>query len=73
MFRATLPSSLAKQPSKLANVPYPLGIETKEQKMKYKKTYKSKAGILRQKSTAIGTIRGFVAFAAFIMLIVVGN
>jgi len=41
--------------------------------MKYKKTYRSKVGVLRQKSTAIGTVGGFIAFAALIMLVVIGN
>ena len=73
MFGATLPSLLAKGSSSLANVTYPPEIETKGQKTKYKKTYKSEVGVLRQKSTAIGTLGGFVAFTAFIMLVVVGN
>ena len=73
MFGATLPSALAKGSSKLTKVAYPPEIETTEQEMKYKKTYKSEIGVLRQKSTAIGTVGGFVAFAAFIMLVVVGN
>ena len=73
MFGATLPSALAKGSSKLTKVTYPPEIETTEQEMKYKKTYKSEIGVLRQKSTAIGTVGGFVAFAAFIMLVVVGN
>ena len=73
MFGATLPSALAKGSSKLTKVAYPPEIETTEQEMKYKKTYKSEIGVLRQKSTAIGTVGGVVAFAAFIMLVVVGN
>ena len=72
-FGVALPSALAKVSSKLTKVAYPPEIETTEQEMKYKKTYKSEVGVLRQKSTAIGTIGGFVAFAAFIMLVVVGN
>ena len=73
MFGAVLPSALAKGSSKLTKMTYPPEIETTEQEMKYKKTYKSEIGVLRQKSTAIGTVGGFVAFAAFIMLVVVGN
>ena len=73
MFGATLPSAIAKGSSKLTKVAYPSEIETTEQEMKYKKTYKSEIGFLRQKSTAIGTVGGFVAFAAFIMLVIVGN
>ena len=73
MFGATLPSLLAKASSKLTNVTYPPEIETTEQETKYKKTYKSEIGILRQKSTAIGTVGGFVAFTAFVMLLVIGN
>ena len=73
MFGATLPSALAKGSSKLTKIAYPPEIETTEQELKYKKTYKSEIGDLRQKSTAIGTVGGFVAFAAFIMLVVVGN
>ena len=73
MFGATLPSALAKRSSKLTKVVYPPEIKTAEQEMKYEKTYMSEIGILRQKSTAIGTVGGFVAFAAFVMLVVVGN
>ena len=73
MLGATLPSALAKGSSKLTKVAYPPEIETTKQEMKYKKTYKSETGVLRQKSTAIGTVGGVVAFAAFIMLVVVGN
>ena len=73
MFGATLPSAIAKGSSKLTKVVYPPEIETKEQELKYKKTYKSEIRDLRQKSTATGTVRGFVAFAAIIMLVVVGN
>ena len=73
MFGATLPSALAKGSSKLTKVAYPPEIDTTEQELKYKKTYKSEIGDLRQKSTAAGTVRGFVAFAAIIMLVVVGN
>ena len=73
MFGAPLPSALAKGSSKLTKVAYPPEIETTEQELKYKKTYKSEIGDLRQKSTTIGTVGGFVAFAAFIMLAVVGN
>ena len=73
MFGAVLPSALTKLSSELTKMAYPPEIETTEQEMKYKKTYKSEIGVLRQKSTAIGTVGGFVAFAAFIMLIVVGN
>ena len=72
-FGVALPSALAKVSSKLTKVAYPPEIETAEQEMKYKKTYKSEIGVLRQKSTAIGTVGGFVAFIAFIMLVVVGN
>ena len=46
---------------------------TTEQEIKYKKTYKSEIGVLRQKSAAVGTVGAFVAFAAFIMLVIVGN
>ena len=73
IFGAALPSAIAKQSSKLTKVAYPPEIETTEQELKYKKTYKSEVGVLRQKSTAIGTLGGFVAFAAFIMLVLVGN
>ena len=73
MFGATLPSALARVSSKLTKMTYPPEIETTEQKVKYKKTYKSEIGVLRQKSTAIGTVGGFVALAAFIMLVVVGS
>ena len=73
MFGATLPSVLAKGSSKLTSVTFPPEIETKQQEANYKKTYKSEVGVLRQKSTAIGTLGGFVAFAAFIMLAVIGN
>ena len=73
MFGAVLPSALAKGSSKLIKIAYPPEIGTTEQEMKYKKIYKSEIGVLRQKSTAIGTVGGFVAFTAFIMLIVVGN
>ena len=73
MFGATLPSVIAKGSSKLTKVAYPPEIETTEQELKYKKTYKSEIGNLRQKSTVAGTVGGFVAFAAFIMLVVVGN
>ena len=73
MFGAVLPSTLAKLSSKLTKMAYPPEIETTKQEMKYKKTYKSEVGVLRQKSTAIGTVGGFVAFAAFIMLVLVGN
>ena len=72
MFGATLPSILAKGSSKIASVTYPPEIKTKEEEMKYKKTYKSEVGVLRQKSTAIGTLGGFVAFAGFILLLVMG-
>ena len=73
MFGATLPSMLAKGSSKLTNVTYPPEIEKKEQEMKYKKTYKSEVGVLRQKSTSIGTLGEFVALAAFVMLVIVEN
>ena len=73
MFGAVFPSALAKGSSKITKVTYPPEIETTEQEMKYKKTYKSEVGVLRQKSTAIGTVGGFVSFAAFVMLFVVGN
>ena len=73
MFGAVLPSALAKLSSELTKMAYPPEIETTEQEMKYKKTYKSEIGVLRQKSTAIGTVGGLVAFAIFIMIIVVGN
>ena len=73
MFGATLPSALAKSSSKLTKMTYPPEIETTEQKIKYKKTYKSEIGVLRQKSTAIGTVGGLAAFGAFIMLLVIGN
>ena len=73
MFGATLPSALAKGSSKLTTVTYPPEIETTEQEMKYKETYKSEVGVLRQKSTAIGTVGGFVAFAAFIIPLIVGS
>ena len=73
MFGAVLPSTLAKLSSILTEMAYPPEIETAEQEMKYKKTYKSEIGVLRQKSTAIGTVGGFVAFATFIMLVIVGN
>ena len=73
MFGATLPSALAKGSSKLTKVAYPPEIETTEQKINYKKTYKSETGVLRQKSTTIGTVGGFVALATFIMLAVIGN
>ena len=72
MFGATLPSILAKGSSKIASVTYPPEIKTKEEEMKYKKTYKSEVGVLRQKSTAIGTLGGFAAFAGFILLLVMG-
>ena len=58
MFGATLPSLLAKGSSKLINVTYPPEIETTRQEMKYKKTYKSEIGVLRQKSTTLGTVGG---------------
>ena len=73
MFGATLPSVIAKGSSKLTKVAYPPEIETTEQELKYKKTYKSEIRNLRQKSTAAGTVGGFVAFAIFITLVVVGN
>ena len=60
MFGATLPSALAKGSSKLTEVVYPPEIETTEQERKYKKTYKSEIGVLRQKSTAIGTFGGLL-------------
>ena len=72
MFGATLPSILAKGSSKIASVTYPPEIKTKEEEMKYKKTYKSEVGVLRQKSTATGTLGGFAAFAGFILLLVMG-
>ncbi|MFL3007579.1 MAG: hypothetical protein ACJZ10_06225 [Candidatus Neomarinimicrobiota bacterium] len=72
MFGATLPSILAKGSSKITNVTYPPEINTKEEEMKYKKKYKSEVGVLRQKSTAIGTLGGFAAFAGFILLLVIG-
>ena len=73
MFGAILPSTLAKVSSRLANVIYPPEIETKEQKTKYKDLYRSEVGLLRQKSTAVGTFGGFIALTGFIMLVVVGN
>ena len=73
MFGTTLPSALAKGSSKLTTVTYPPEIETTEQEMKYKETYKSEVGVLRQRSTAIGTVGGFVAFAAFIIPLIVGS
>ena len=73
MLGAVFPSTLAKASSKITKMAYPPEIETTKQEIKYKKIYKSEVGVLRQKSTAIGTVGGFVAFAAFIMLIVVGN
>ena len=73
MFGAILPSTLAKGSSRLANVIYPPEIETKEQKTKYKDLYRSEVGLLRQKSTAVGTFGGFIALTGFIMLVVVGN
>jgi len=73
IFGATLPSALAKASSRLANVNYPPEIETKEQEMEYKKTYRSEVGVLRQKSTTIGTIGGFGGLAAFILLVIIGN
>ena len=72
MFGATLPSILAKGSSKITSVTYPPEIKTKEEEMKYKKTYKSEVGVLRQKSTATGTLGGFAAFAGFILLLVMG-
>jgi len=72
MFGATLPSILAKGSSKIASVKYPPEIKTKEEEMKYKKTYKSEVGVLRQKSTAVGTLGGLVAFAGFILLLIMG-
>ena len=53
---------LAKGSCRLTNVTYPLDIETKEQEIKYKKTYRLEVGVLRQKSVSIGTLGGFVAF-----------
>ncbi len=73
MFGATLPSILAKGSSRLTNTTYPPGVETKEQEIKYKRTYKSEVALLRQKSTALGTFGGFVALAGFVMLVIVGN
>ena len=73
MFGAILPSTLAKGSSRLANVIYPPEIEIKEQKTKYKDLYRSEVGLLRQKSTAVGTFGGFIALTGFIMLVVVGN
>ena len=73
MFGAVFPSALAKGSSKLTKVTYPPEIETTKQEIKYKKTYKSEIGVLRQKSAAVGTVGAFVAFAAFIMLVIVGN
>ena len=73
MFGATLPSLLAKGSSSLAKVTYPPEIETKEQQIKYKTTYKSEVGLLRQKSTTVGTFGGFIALTGFIILVVVGN
>ena len=68
---AILPSLLAKGSSKIAIVTYPLEIKTKEQERKYKKTYKSEVGLLRKKSTAVGTFGGFIALAGSIMLAIV--
>ena len=73
MFGAILPSIVAKGSSRLANVIYPSEIETKEQKTKYKDLYRSEVGLLRQKSTAVGTFGGFIALTGFIILMVVGN
>ena len=73
MFGTTLPSALAKGSSKLTTVTYPPEIETTEQEMKYKETYKSEIGVLRQKSTSVGTFGGLIALAGFIMLAIVGN
>ena len=73
VFGATFPSMLAKGSSRLASTAYPQEIKTKEQETKYKRTYKSKIALLRQKSTAIGTLGGVVAFDAFIMLVIVGS
>jgi len=72
-FGAILPSMLAKGSSRLAKVVYPLDIKTERQKTKYKETYKLEVGILRQKSTGIGTVGGCIAFTAFIMLVIFGN
>ena len=60
MFGATFPSMLAKGSSRLASTAYPPEIETKEQEIKYKRTYKSEIALLRQKSTAIGTLGGLL-------------
>ena len=68
---AIIPSLLAKGSSKIAIVTYPLEIKTKEQEIKYKKTYKSEVGLLRKKSTAVGTFGGFIALAGSIMLAIV--
>ena len=73
IFGAILPSTIAKESSKLTNVIYPPEIETKEQKTKYKDLYRSEVGLLRQKATAVGTFGGFIALTGFIMLMVVGN
>ena len=70
IFGATLPSILAKGSSKLTNVTYPPEVETKEQEMKYKKTYKSEVGVLREKSTSVGTFGGFIAPRPFVSSVI---
>ena len=72
MLGLTAPSIIAKSSSKLTKINYPPEIINKEEKETYKRYYRSEVGVLRQKSTSVGTLGSVIAFAGFIFLVIAG-
>ena len=73
MLGLTAPSIIAKSSSRITKVNYPTEIINKEEKETYKTNYRSEVGVLRQKSTSIGTLGSVIAFAGFIFLLVIAG
>ena len=69
-FGISLPSLIAKTSSGVVKISYPPELVTDEERISYEKTYRSEAGVLRQKSAASGTLIGIVGFAGFILLLI---
>ena len=72
MLGLAAPSIIAKGSSRITKVNYPLEIINKEEKETYKTNYRSEVGVLRQKSTSVGTLGSVIAFAGFIFLVIAG-
>ena len=73
MLGLTAPSIIAKSSSRITKVNYPTEIINKEEKETYKTNYRSEVGVLRQKSTSIGTLGSVIAFAGFIFVLVIAG